>query len=37
MSQVHGVNFMAMAPLTIDNQGESFTDLFDLFSSHSYS
>ena len=33
MSQVHGVNFMAMAPLTIDNQGENFTDLFDLFSS----
>lgn len=33
MSQVHGLNFMAMAPLTIDNQGESFTDLFDLFSS----
>jgi dihydroorotase len=33
MSQVHGVNFMAMAPLTIDNLGENFTDLFDLFSS----
>jgi dihydroorotase len=33
MSQVHGVNFMAMAPLTIDNQGENFTDLFDLFTS----
>ncbi len=33
MSRVHGVNFIPMAPLTIDNQGESFTDLFDLFSS----
>jgi dihydroorotase len=33
MSQVHGVNLMAMAPLTIDNQGENFTDLFDLFTS----
>ena len=33
MSQIHGVNFLAIAPLTIDNQGENFTDLFDLFSS----
>lgn len=33
MSKVHGINFMAMAPLTLDNQGVSFTDLFDLFSS----
>jgi len=32
-SQVHGLNFLAIAPLTIDNQGENFTDLFDLFSS----
>lgn len=30
MSQVYGVNFMPIAPLTIDNEGESFTDLFDL-------
>jgi dihydroorotase len=36
MSKVHGVNFVAMAPLTIDNQGENFTDLFDLFSSGSH-
>ena len=26
-------NFMAMAPLTVDNHGENFTDLFDLFTS----
>jgi len=36
MSLVHGINFMAMAPLTIDNLGENFTDLFDLFSSGAY-
>jgi dihydroorotase len=35
-SQVHGVNFVAVAPLTIDNQGENFTDLFDLYSSGSH-
>jgi dihydroorotase len=33
MSFVHGINFMAMAPLTVDNHGENFTDLFDLFTS----
>lgn len=36
MSVVHGINFMAMAPLTINNQEENFTDLFDLFTAGSH-
>jgi len=32
-SLAYGINFMAMAPLTVDNHGENFTDLFDLFAS----
>ncbi len=31
LSTVHGIDLIPMAPLTLDNKGENFTDLIDLF------